>query len=79
MVDNPAEKVDKCPLKSGFAYNWECENCPLSGVAGCPLFRVCISIGVNGRAVWTFGINSSGVQISRDRLFPFCLVSSRWA
>ena len=30
-------------------------NCPLYGVAGCPLFRGC-SIEVNGRTVGTFGI-----------------------
>ena len=43
MVDNLAEKVDKCPLNRGryvlLAYNWDRENCPLYGVAGCPLFR----------------------------------------
>ena len=32
------------------------ENCSLYGVAGCPLFRGCLSIEVNGRTVWTFGI-----------------------
>ena len=30
--------------------------CPLYGVAGCPLFRGCLSIEVNGRAVGTFRI-----------------------
>ena len=39
-----------------FAYNWDHENCPLYGVAGCPLFRGCLSIEVNGRTVGTFGI-----------------------
>ena len=38
MVDNPAEKVDECPLNRGrkvlFAYNWDRESCPLYGVAG---------------------------------------------
>ena len=32
------------------------ENCPLYGVAGRPLFRGCLSIEVNGRAVVTFRI-----------------------
>ena len=35
---------------------WDCENCPLYGVAGCPLFRGCLSIEVNGRTVGTFRI-----------------------
>ena len=43
MQDNLAEKVDGCPLSRGcyilFVYNWDHENCPLYGVAGCPLFR----------------------------------------
>ena len=34
-------------------YNWDRENCPLYGVAGCPLFRGCLSIEVNGRTVGT--------------------------
>ena len=34
-----------------FVYDWECENCPLYRVAGCPLFRGCLSIEVNGRTV----------------------------
>ena len=38
------------------AYNWDCENCPLYGVAGCPLFGGCLSIEVNGRTVGTFRI-----------------------
>ena len=42
-VNNLAVKVDECPLNLGcyvlFVYNWECEKCPLYGVAGCPLFR----------------------------------------
>ena len=50
MEDNLAEKVDECPL------NWDCEKCPLYGVAGCPLFKGCLSIEVNGRTVWTFRI-----------------------
>ena len=60
MVDNHAEKVDECPLNWGrqvlFAYNWDCEKCPLYRVAGCPLFSSCLSIEVNGRTVGTFGI-----------------------
>ena len=60
MVDNLAEKVDECPLNWGrevlLVYNWDPQNCPLYGVVGCPLFRGCISIEVNGRTVGTFGI-----------------------
>ena len=36
-----------------FAYNWDCENCPLYRVAGCLLFRGCLRIEVNGRTVGT--------------------------
>ena len=61
-MDNPAEKVDECPLNRGhkvlFAYNWDRESCPLYGVVGCPLLRGCLSIEVNGRTVRTFGIVS---------------------
>ena len=43
MVDNLAEKVNECPLNWDpwvlFAYNWDCEKCPLYRVAGCPLFK----------------------------------------
>ena len=50
-------------------YNWDREKCPLYGVAGCPLFRGCLSIEVNGRAVGTFryimGVHYSGVSIKR--------------
>ena len=60
MVDNPAEKVDECPLNRGryvlFVYNWDRESCPLYGVAGCPLLRGCLSIEVNRRTVGTFRI-----------------------
>ena len=35
-------------------YHWDRENCPLYRVARCPLFRGCLSIEVNGRAVGTF-------------------------
>ena len=76
MVDNLTEKVDECPLNRGrcvlLAYNWGRENCPLYGVAGCPLFRGCLSIEVNGRAVGTFrivryivGVRYSGVSVKR--------------
>ena len=34
-------------------YNWDRKNCPLYGVAGCPLSRGCLSIEVNGRTVGT--------------------------
>ena len=37
-------------------YNWDCENCPLFGVAGCLLFRGCLSSEVSGRTVGTFRI-----------------------
>ena len=54
-MHNLAEKFDKCPLNRGgwvlLAYNWDLENCPLYGVAGCPLFR---GTEVNGMAVGTF-------------------------
>ena len=33
---------------------WDHENCLLYGVAGCPLFRGCLSIEVNGRTVGNF-------------------------
>ena len=44
--------------KSGYihAYNSDHENCPLYEVAGCPLFRGCLSIEVHGRTVGTFRI-----------------------
>ena len=45
---------------------------PLYGVAGCPLFRGCLSIEVNRRTVGTFGIvryivvvRCSGVSVKR--------------
>ena len=73
MVDNPAEKVDECPLNWGrkvlFAYNWDRESCPLYRVAGCPLLRGCLSIEVNGRTVETFRIvryNADGRCMLRD-------------
>ena len=76
MVDNLAEKVDECLLNWGhcvlLTYNWDRENCPLYGVPGCLLFRGCLSIEVNGRAVGTFiivscivGVHYSGVSVKR--------------
>ena len=45
------------------------ENCPLYRVAGCLLFRGCLSIEVNGRTVRTFsyivGVRCSGVSVKR--------------
>ena len=53
-------------------YNWDRENCPLYGVAECLLFRGCLSIEVNGRAVGTFrivryivGVRYSRVSVKR--------------
>jgi len=43
-------------VKVLFVFNWECENCPLYRVVGCPLFRGCLSIEVNVGTVGTFGI-----------------------
>ena len=45
MLDNLAEKVDKCPLNRGY-YNWDCENWSLYRVAGCLLLRGCLTIKV---------------------------------
>ena len=36
--------------------NWDHKKCSLYGVAGCPLFRGCLSIEVNGMTVGTCGI-----------------------
>ena len=51
-------------------YNWDHEYCPLNRVVGCPLFRGCLSIEVNGRAVGTsrivryiVGVHYSGVSV----------------
>ena len=53
-------------------YNWDRESCPLYRVAGCPLFRGCLSIEVNGRTVGTFrivcyimGVHFSGVSVNQ--------------
>ena len=75
MAGNLFEKVDECPLNWGhwvlFAYNWDCEKTLLYEVAGCPLFRSCLSIEVNGRTVGTFrivryivGVRCWGVSIN---------------
>ena len=60
MVDYLAKKVDECLLNRScwvlFVYKSAHKNCLLYGVAGCPLFRGCLSIEVNGRKVGTFGI-----------------------
>ena len=76
MICNLAEKVDKCLLNRGhwvlFTYDWDLESCPLYRVAGCPLFRGCLSIEVNGRTVGTFriaryivGVRCWGVSVKR--------------
>ena len=59
-----------------FVYNWDHESCLLYGVAGCPLFRDCLSIEVNGRTVGTFRIVSyirvsavEGCPLSRVPLY----------
>ena len=78
MVDSLAEKVDECPLnrdrclRTIAVRTCDRENCPLYGVAGCPLFRGCLSIEVNGRAIGTFridryivGVSYSGVSVKR--------------
>ena len=53
-------------------YSWDCENCPLYRVVGCPLIRGCLSIEMNGRTVGTFrivcyimGVRFSGVSVKR--------------
>ena len=53
-------------------YNWDHENCPLYGVAECPLFRGCLCIEVNGMAVGAFrvvcyivGVRYSGVSVKQ--------------
>ena len=60
------------------AYNWDCKNCPLYRVAGCPLFRGCLSIEVNGRTVGTFrivryimGVHFSGVPLRWVPLYHY--------
>ena len=55
-MDSLAEKVDGVIKQVLLAYSWDRKNCLLYGVAGCPLFKGCLSIEVNGRIVGTFGI-----------------------
>ena len=59
-MDNLDEKVDNCPVNQGrrvlLACNWDRKKCTLYGIAGCPLFRGCLSIEVNGKTVGTFRI-----------------------
>ena len=54
-MDNLAEKVDECALNRGRKVLLV-GHCPLYGVAGCPLFRGCLSTKVNGMTVGTFRI-----------------------
>ena len=49
-------------------YNWECKNCPLYGVARCPLFRGCLNLkGMEGQSgilelsIIIVGVHSRGV------------------
>ena len=60
MVDNLVEKIDECLLIGAIEYCLRTirdhKNCPLYGVVGCPLFRGCLSIEMNGRTVGTFRI-----------------------
>ena len=59
------------------AYIWDRKNCPLYGVAGCMLFRGCLSIEVNGRAVrivhYIVGVRYSGVSIKRGSTVFLCI------
>ena len=62
-----------------FAYNWDRENCPLYGVAGCLLLRACLSIEVNGKTVGTFrivryivGVRCWGVSVKRGSTVYAC-------
>ena len=51
MVDNLAEKVDKCwGCYVLFAYNWDHKHCPLYGVVGCPLIRVLVLKYMEGQS-----------------------------
>ena len=50
MADNLAEKPTSVRYTGIVRYrlhtiDWDRENCLLCGVAGCPLFRVCLSTG----------------------------------
>ena len=76
MVDNPAEKIDACLLIGVVEYCLRAigtaKKCPLYGVVGCPLFKGCLCIELNGRTVGTFritryimGVRFSGVSVKR--------------
>ena len=73
MVDRLAEKVDDCLLNWGrlvlLAYNWDRKNCPIHGVAGCPLCRGCLSMerqsGLFIIVRYIVGVHYSGVSVKR--------------
>ena len=76
MVSAHARRVRECAtIVRNFGILRMCNaisKCPLYGVTGCPLFRGCLSIEVNGRAVGTFrivcyimGVHYSGVSVKR--------------
>ena len=84
MVDNLAERVDECPLNQDhkvlLTYLWDCENCPnIYGVAGCLLFRGCLSTKVNGMTElsvisWVFAVEGcplSGVPLLQYTTAPY--------
>ena len=61
-----------CCLATQFGFRAHNAIRPLYGVAGCPLFRGCLSIEVNGRTIGTFrtvryivGVRYSGVSVKR--------------
>ena len=57
-------------------YNWDRENCPLYGVAGCPLFRDCLSIEGNGRAIKdTLSLRSNQVSFGQSGLSGLSVIS----
>ena len=63
-------------------HNWDRENFPLYRVAGCPIFRGCLSIEVNGRAVGTFrivryilGVHYSGVSVKWGSTLLICCLT----
>ena len=73
MVDSVGEKVDECLLNRGrlvmLAYNWDRENCPIYGVAGCPLCRGCLSMerqsGLFIIVRYIVGVHYLGVSVKR--------------
>ena len=80
MVDNLGEKVDKCPLNRSIACiqlgRRKLSVIRSSRVAECSLFRACLSIEVNERAVGTFivGVRYSGVSVKRGSTVQSCLM-----